>query len=152
MPAWTSNRLKRLVHRPKHYLIDAALIATALGLDEQGVLDDGDLLGRVLDTFVAAQLRAELEISATRPRLHHLRTEQGRHEIDLIAELAGPRVVGIEVKASAAPTARRDAKHLRWLRDELGERFLAGVVLHTGSRVYELDEKIVAAPIAVLWG
>lgn len=152
VPAWTSNRLKRLVHRPKHYLIDAALISTALGLDEQGVLDDGDLLGRVLDTFVAAQLRAELQISATRPRLHHLRTEQGRHEIDLIAELPGRGVVGIEVKASAAPTARRDAKHLRWLREELGERFLAGVVLHTGPRVYELDEKIVAAPIAVLWG
>jgi predicted AAA+ superfamily ATPase len=152
VPAWTSNRLKRLVHRPKHYLIDAALIATALSLDEQGVLDDGDLLGRVLDTFVAAQLRAELAISAMRPRLHHLRTEQGRHEIDLIAELPGRGVVGIEVKASAAPTARRDAKHLRWLREELGERFLAGVVLHTGSRVYELDEKIIAAPIAVFWG
>ena len=152
MPAWTSNRLKRLVHRPKRYLIDAALIATALGLDEQGVMNDGDLLGRVLDTFVAAQLRPELAISATRPRLHHLRTEQGRHEIDLIAELAGGRVIGIEIKASAAPTAREDAKHLRWLRDELGERFLAGVVLHTGPRAYELGEKIIAAPIAVLWG
>ncbi len=152
VPAWTSNRLKRLVHRPKHYLIDAALIATALGLNEQGVLDEGDLLGRILDTFVAAQLRPELQISATRARLHHLRTEQGRHEIDLIAELPGRGVVGIEVKASAAPTARRDAKHLSWLREELGERFLAGVVLHTGPHMYELDEKIIAAPIAVLWG
>ena len=152
VPAWTSNRLKRLVRRPKRYLIDAALIATALRLDEQGVIGDGDLLGRVLDTFVAAQLRPELQISATRPRLHHLRTEQGRHEIDLIAELAGGRVIGIEVKASAAPTARADAKHLRWLREELGERFLAGVVLHTGPRTYELDEKIIAAPIAALWG
>lgn len=149
--AWTSNRLKRLVHRPKRYLIDAALIATALRLDEQGVINDGDLLGRVLDTFVAAQLRPELAISATRPRLHHLRTEQGRHEIDLIAELAGQRVIGIEVKASSAPTLK-DAKHLRWLHDELGERFLAGIVLHTGPRAYELDKKITAAPIAVLWG
>ena len=152
VPAWTSNRLKRLVHRPKRYLIDAALIATALRLDEQGVMDDGDLLGRVLDTFVAAQLRPELAVSTTRPRLHHLRTEQGRHEVNLIAELAGGRIVGIEVKASAAPSAREDAKHLCWLRDELGERFLAGVVLHTGPHVYELDEKIIAAPIAVLWG
>jgi hypothetical protein len=151
VPAWASNRLKRLVHQPKRYLIDAALIATALRLDEQGVMNDGDLLGRILDTFVAAQLRPELATSRTRPRLHHLRTEQGRHEIDLIAELAGQRVVGIEVKASAAPT-RDDAKHLRWLHDELGERFLAGIVLHTGPRAYELDEKITAAPIAVLWG
>jgi hypothetical protein len=125
-------------------------LACAAGV--QGVIGDGDLLGRILDTFVAAQLRPELASAATRPRLHHLRTEQGRHEIDLIAELAGQRVVGIEVKASAAPTAREDAKHLRWLREELGERFLAGIVLHTGPRVYELEEKIIAAPIAVLWG
>lgn len=60
------------------------------------------------------------------------------------------RVVGIEVKASSAPT-REDAKHLRWLHDELGERFLAGIVLHTGPRTYKLDENI-AAPIAVQWG
>ena len=109
------------------------------------------MLGRVLATFVAAQLRPELAISASRPQLHHLRTEQGRHEVDLVAELAGGRLVGIEVKAAASPTAA-DAKHLTWLRDELGERFAAGVVLHTGPRLYELGERIVAAPICALWG
>ena len=152
VPAWSSNRLKRLVRRPKRYLIDAALVATTLGLDEQGVIADGDMLGRVLDTFVAAQLRPELAILSSRPRLFHLRTEEGRHEIDLIAELAGRRVVGIEVKAGAAPSAREDARHLAWLAEQLGERFLAGVVLHTGPHVYRLAERIIAAPIAVLWG
>lgn len=44
-----------------------------------------------------------------------------------------------------------DARHLAWLRDEIGDRFLAGVVLHTGPRVYTLGERIVAAPIASLW-
>ena len=151
VPAWTSNRLKRLIHQRKRYLIDSAMITAALRLDEQGIIGDGDLLGRVLDTFVAAQLRPELAVSSTRPRLYHLRTEQGRHEIDLVAELAGGRLVGIEVKAAAAPTPH-DAKHLRWLRDELGERYVAGVVLHTGPRLYELDDKIIAAPIAALWG
>ena len=32
-----------------------------------------------------------------------------------------------------------------------GARFLAGVVLHTGPRVYELEERILAAPICTLW-
>jgi predicted AAA+ superfamily ATPase len=152
VPAWRSNRLKRLVHRPKRYLVDAALVATSLRLDERGILRDGGLLGCLLDTFVVAQLRPELAIAKGRPRLHHLRTEQGRHEVDLVVEFGGGRVVGIEVKATAAPTAHEDAKHLRWLRKELGERFLAGLVLHTGPRVYELDDRILAAPIAVLWG
>jgi hypothetical protein len=151
IPAWTSNRLKRLVRQPKRYVIDPALIASALRVDEQGVVRDGDLLGRILDTFVAAQLRPELAVSATRPRLHHVRTEQGRREIDLVAELAGERLIAIEIKADAAPT-REHGKHLLWLRNELGGRFVAGVVFHTGPRVYELDDKIVAAPISTLWG
>jgi hypothetical protein len=152
VPAWTSNRLKRLVHRPKRYVIDPALIVTSLRMDERGVIRDGDLLGRILDTFVAAQLRPEAPASASRPRLYHLRTEQGRQEIDLMAELAGERVIGMEIKAGASPSARDEGRHLVWLRDELGDRFVVGVVFHTGPRVYELDEKIIAAPISVLWG
>jgi hypothetical protein len=102
--------------------------------------------------LITTALRLGFELrdaSATAPPAH---TEQGRHEIDLIAELAGQGVVGIEIKASAAPTTREDAEHLRWLREELGERFLAGLVLRTGPRMYELDKKIIAAPIAVIWG
>jgi hypothetical protein len=152
IPAWTSNRLKRLVRQPKRHVIDPALIATALRIGVESVIREGDLLGRIIDSFVAAQLRPEVPIAATRPRLHHLRTEQGRHEIDLLAELGGQRVIAIETKAGTAPTARDDGRHLSWLRDELGSRFIAGIVFHTGPRLYELDDKIIAAPISVLWG
>jgi predicted AAA+ superfamily ATPase len=150
VPAWSSNRLKRLARRPKRYLIDAALIAAALRIDARSAMRDGNLLGRIIDTFVVAQLRPELGASSTRPRLHHLRAAQGRHEIDLVAELAGGGLIAIEVKAGAAPD-RADGRHLAWLRDEIGDRFQAGVVLHTGPRAYRLDERIVAAPIAALW-
>lgn len=149
--AWTSNRLKRLVRSPKRYLVDPSLVAGTLRLNENAVLRDGDVLGRLLDTFVAAQLRAELPVSAARVRIYHLRQEQGRHEIDILAEVDAHGVVALEVKADAAPGAEA-AKHLRWLRHRLGERFLAGVVLHTGPRMWQLDERILAAPISTLWG
>jgi predicted AAA+ superfamily ATPase len=151
MPAWTSNRLKRVVQTRKRYVIDAALIGAALRLNTPAVLGDGDMLGRILDTFVVAQLRAETVVAESEPRLYHLRTEAGRHEVDVIAELGGERVIGIEIKATAAPTAG-DAKHLRWLQAELGRRLVVGVVLHTGPRLYELPEGIIAAPISTLWG
>lgn len=150
LPSWTSNRLKRLVLSPKRYLADTALLVGALRVNAEAVLRDGDLLGRLLDTFVAAQLRVELTVAQTRPRLYHVRQEQGRHEIDLLGEFDGRQVIGIEVKASAAP-GRDDAVHLAWLRDRLGSRFTGGVVLHTGPRSYPLDERIVAAPICTLW-
>lgn len=150
VPAWASNRLKRLVRLPKRYVTDPALIGAALRIDAKGVLRDGNILGRLLDTFVAAQLRAELHSSITRPRIYHLRQEAGRHEVDLLAESAGHGIVAVEVKASAAPT-KRDARHLLWLRETLGDRFVAGAVLHTGPAAFELAEGIVALPICTLW-
>jgi len=53
----------------------------------------------------------------------------------------------------AASFLRRDtAKHLAWLRDELGDRLLRGILLHTGPGMYPLDERIMAVPICAIWG
>lgn len=150
LPAWTSNRLKRLIRAPKRYLVEPSLLGGVLRVDVAAIMRDADLLGRLIDTFVLAQLRAELSITATRPRLYHLRTEHGRQEIDIVAELAGTRVVGLEVKATSNPT-RHDARHLLWLREQLGERFAGGVVLHTGPRIFSFDDSITAIPIASIW-
>ncbi len=151
VPAWRTNRLRRLVAQPKRYVVDPALLAAVSGLSRDDVLRDGDLIGRVLDTFVAAQIRAAPPLLPGRSRMYHLRTQGGAHEVDLIVEIPGKGIVGIEVKATAAPS-RRDARHLLWLRDEIGDDFISGVVLHTGPNVFELDHSIVAAPIAALWG
>lgn len=150
IPAWTSNRLKRLVLMPKRYLVDPALGAGVLRLDANGVLRDAGLLGRILDTFVMAQIRSEIAVAETRPRLYHLRDHHGRHEIDVLAELAGGDVVAIEVKAGIA-VGHEDVRHLRWLASRLEDRFRGGVVLYTGRRTYELGERTFAAPISTLW-
>ncbi|MGH3721793.1 MAG: ATP-binding protein [Pseudonocardiaceae bacterium] len=150
VPAWSTNRLKRLVRSSKRYVVDPGLVAGALQLTVDAVLRDGDLFGRLLDTFVFGQLRAELQLGFPQPRLYHLRDRNGEHEIDLIAELDAHRLVAIEVKATAAPRID-SARHLIWLRDQLGERFVAGVVLHTGPRIFLLDDRIIAAPVAAIW-
>ncbi|MGH3977694.1 MAG: ATP-binding protein [Pseudonocardiaceae bacterium] len=150
LPAWASNRLKRLTRTPKRYIADPGLVGAALRADVNGLLRDGNLFGRMLDTFVVAQLRAEMAVCSTRPRLYHLRQQDGRHEIDILVEYGAHQVVGIEVKAGAV--SDEDARHLRWLRDEIGDRFVAGLVLHTGPYRYPLSDRIVAAPICALWG
>lgn len=150
VPAWHSNRLSRLIKMPKRYLTDTSLIGAIAGVDAESVLRDGDILGRLLDNFVLTQLRAEIDTLESLPRIYHLRDKAGRHEVDLVIEFGGAQVVAIEVKATAAPR-KDDARHLAWLRDELGDRFVAGVVLHTGPRAFALGEKLVAAPISTLW-
>lgn len=150
VPAWTSNRLKRLVLAPKRYLVDSGLFAGVLGLTVDDVVTDGDLLGRVLDTFVAAQLRPELALAVPERRLSHLRLPQGRHEIDLVIELGPRRVMAIEIKATSSP-APDDARHLRWLRSEMGDSLSAAILLHTGPAPIEFEGGILALPIATMW-
>lgn len=150
LPAWTSNRLRRLSLGTKRYLVDPALITSVLRLDDRAVLLDANLLGRLLDTFVVAQLRSELAVSQTRPRLYHLREEHGRYEVDIVAEVGGQAVICFEVKADAAPD-RDAARHLIWMRDRLGDRFVRGVVFHTGPSAFELADRISALPICTLW-
>jgi hypothetical protein len=51
-----------------------------------------------------------------------------------VAELGAQRIIRIEVKAGAPTPA--DGRHLAWLHDEYGDRFLAGIILHTVPFTY----------------
>ena len=150
LPAWSTNRLKRLSRTPKRYVVDSGLLAGILRVGIDDVMASGSLIGSMVDTFVVAQLRAEAAVAKTRYRLSHLREQDGRREVDVIAELGGGRIAGIEVKA-AASVGRSDARHLEWLRDAMSDRFAGGVVLHTGRDTFDLADQIVAAPISTLW-
>ena len=103
----------------KRYVVDPALAAAATRMTPDAVLRDVDMLGRIFDTFGLAQLRPEAALMFPKPQIRHLRTRAGRQEVDLVIELSAGRVVGLEFKAGAAPNAR-DARHLRWLADEIG--------------------------------
>ena len=150
LPAWSSNRMARLVQLPKRHLVDVSLLQTLVGVDARRARRDIDLLGRVLDSFVVAQLRPEVAVATNRHRLFHLRSANGRLEVDLLAELDDGRLIAIEVKADRAPDAHA-ARHLATFRDLLPDRFAGGVVLHAGPNRYRISDRIVAAPISALW-
>ena len=150
LPAWTSNRLKRLSLAPKRFLVDPSLLASVTGATDRSAMRDGNLLGRLLETLAVAQLRAQATVSSHRCRLYHLRQHHGRHEIDVVAELDARRLVAFEIKATAAPTVD-DARHLAWLRDHTGDQLLAGIVLHTGPAAFPLGDRLWALPISSLW-
>lgn len=151
VPAWRSNRLRRLTSVPKRYVCDSGLAAWLARIDFDAARRDSDARGRLLDTYVAAQLRTEAESARVPVHLHHLRSQRGEHEIDVIAEF-GFRVAAFEIKSASAPTAK-DARHLIWLRDSLPpDQFAGGVILHTGRHRRWIDRDIEAVPIAALWG
>ena len=151
VPAYSSNRLSQLNRTPKRYVTEPGLVGAILRVDARTVIRDARLVGSLIDSFVAAQLRTELVIAGSSAAMAHLRQADGRHEIDLVLEGPAGRIVGIEIKAASAPTPAM-AKHLCWLRDELGDQFACGVLFHTGPRPFQLSERVWALPIAALWG
>ena len=151
VPAWTTNRLARVTRTSKRYLVDPALLGPLAGMNARSALRDVDQLGRLIDTFVVSQLRAEIAVAEPEITMYHLRQEHGRHEIDVVLEAADGRVVACEIKATAAPVPDM-ARHLIWLREQLGDDFIAGLLLHTGPRPFRIQERIYALPISSLWG
>lgn len=149
IPAWSTNRLTTLTSQSKLVISDPGLACAIMGVDVAELMTDGVLLGQMLETFVASQIGPELAFGTDGYRMCHLRTQGGRQEVDFVLA-KGRAVVGLEVKASAAPTTA-DARHLRWLAQHLGPNFRCGAVLHTGSGTYRLDDRIVALPIRAIW-
>ena len=95
MPAWSSNRLKRLARSPKRYVADTGLWGAAIRAGLGLVMSDGDLLGRLIDTFVANQLRAEAATDPARPQLYHLRDRDGRHMDQAVPPMRAVRAASV---------------------------------------------------------
>ena len=68
----------------------------------------------------------------------------------MVLEKADGRVAGLEVKASAT-VGTSDFSALQQLRDQLGAKFIAGVVLYTGDQWVPFGDKLWLAPLSALW-
>jgi predicted AAA+ superfamily ATPase len=140
-----------LTSQPKRHIVDTALAAAAARVGTDEILRDGGLLGSLLESFVVSQLQPESSLRQPKTRLYHLRSQGGTTEVDIVVDLGGGKIIGIEVKAAGA-VQQRDARHLKTLRTALGDDFVRGVVLHSGTHAYELDDRIWAVPISSFWG
>lgn len=147
--AYSGNDLKRVVSTPKLHFLDSGLLAGLLGLDAGRLRLDRQPLGPVLEAFVFAELTKLAGWSDVRPAIYHYR-DKDQVEVDFVLEDARRGVVGIEVNA-AATVRDSDFKGLRRLQAHLGDRFRLGLVLYDGDRPLPFGERLVAAPLSVLW-
>lgn len=149
LPAWHSNRLKRLVKAPKLHIGDTGLAMAVLGLDADGLRADRSLFGQLLESFVFHELRRQASGRADGVRFHHYRDRDG-YEVDIVLERDGRHIAGIEVKATA--TVREgDFAGLRRLARAASERFTVGVILYDGEARIPFGERLYAVPIRELW-
>lgn len=151
IPGWSNNVANRAVATPKVALTDTGLAAHLAGVDMDGLerAVSSTLTGGLVEGFVVGELAKQRAWSAKSTRMFHYRDDRN-HEVDIVLEDRRRDVVGIEVKTSSSPRSG-DFKGLQYLRDRLRERFVAGIVLHTGARSLPFGDRLWALPIATLW-
>lgn len=150
LPAWHSNRSKRLVKTQKLHFVDTGLAATLGDLVTAQWDIERHRFGHLLESFVLQQLIAMAGCVSRPPRFFHYR-DRDQTEVDIVLEFSN-RIWGIEVKASSR-VGRDDAKGLLKLAALAGDRFQAGIVMYDGTATLPLfsQEKILAVPISKLW-
>ena len=148
VPAWRPSLGSREIQSPKVFVTDSGLLAHLLGADSTRAAEDGQLTGRLFESFVAMEVARHLPWAATSARLHHYRDRD--EEVDVVLESRSGAVACIECKASAT-VGRSDHRAMGRLRDALGERFVAGFVVYTGADTIPLGDRIWAVPVSALW-
>jgi predicted AAA+ superfamily ATPase len=148
---FSTNLGSRQVKTPKLLLTDTGMAAALLGVDvsRYSAPDQGFVAGMLFETFVLMEFVKQATWSATPVELFFYR-DTDKREVDLVIESASGDVVGVEVKAAASATTS-DARGLRLLRDKLGTRFKAGIVVYSGAHTLPIGEQIWAVPVSGLW-
>jgi hypothetical protein len=149
LPAWSANLGRRLVKAPKLHLVDTGLASHLLGADAARLRQDPMLLGHLLESYVASELRKQLSWAEPRTSLFHFRTSAGL-EVDLLLERPDGAIAALEVKTSAT-IGPGDFAGLEGLRTLAGKRFRAGAVLYTGDQILPFGKNLWALPIEALW-
>jgi uncharacterized protein len=149
IPAWSRNVSARAIGTPKLAFVDSGIAANLLGADTRSLLRPGGQFGPLLEGFVLMELARQLTWSRQRAELFHYRTKD-KVEVDAVLENRQGKVVGIEVKASST-VGPGDFRGLRHLADRIGDDFVTGIVLYTGTQTLSFGPRMRAMPVGTLW-
>jgi predicted AAA+ superfamily ATPase len=144
LPAYAVNRTKRLIKAPRPYWFDPGLASFLSGHHDIESLRGSREAGASFEALVLLHLSALARLLTPAGRLHYWRTVGGS-EVDFVLE-HGRDLLAFEVKL-AASVGYSDTAGLRAFMDEYPE-CVAGIVVHAGSDVRVLGERIVSLP----WG
>ena len=141
--------MSRLIKTPKLHLADTGIAAALLGLDTESLLKDRAVLGHLLETFLYQELRRQASWHEEAVKFYHFR-DKDAVEVDMILDVGGRKLAGVEVKSSATVT-NADFRGLRKLQSGVADRFVAGVVLYDGETTVSFGERLFAVPIRRVW-
>ena len=159
VPAWMPtgpDAPGRLTSSPRLYLADPALAAAACQITSRHLLRgqtapvqpvEGTWLAALFSSLVTMSVRTYAEAHGW--NVSHLRTKRGTHDIPLIIELDGSRVLAGAITTSPDPSDR-DTADLTWLADTMPRKVAGTFVITTGPAAYRRDDGVAIIPLALL--
>ncbi len=147
--SWHVNLGQRQVKAPKLYIADPGLLAGLIGGNRDRIREDDGLAGSLFETFVATELERQASWFSEALSFWHYRDRD--REVDVVVERPSGEILGIEVKAGATVRAS-DFRGLVHMRERVGTRLVAGVVLYAGEQTLPFGEGMWALPLSALWG
>ena len=153
IPAWKNTLSSRATSSPKLHVVDSGIAARLLHLSPEKLAhrDPASLtqFGHLLETFVLGELQRHASWIDGLSTVSHWRTRDN-HEVDVVIERDDGRVIAFEVKTGTNIPSKELGPMVK-LRDELGDRFIAGAVLYTGGLSYTPQDRIHVLPVDRLW-
>jgi predicted AAA+ superfamily ATPase len=135
LPAYATNRTKRMIKAPKLYWNDTGVAMHLTGQTEP--------TGAHLENLVLNDLLAWRDARLARAELTYWRTTAGA-EVDLVIE-TGDQLLPIEIKATERPRLA-DAEHLMTFRADYAAQTRAGLLLHGGTETEWLAAGVLSVP------
>lgn len=153
LPAWGTTLGARITRHPKVHLVDSGVMAWLLNLTPQKITQATPAAlteyGHLLETFAVGEILKQASWFDAPVTAGHFRTEAG-DEVDLVLERDDGQVIAIEVKAGSRISGE-DFRGLRQLKERLGLRLEAAIILYTGEHAYTHEDWITILPLDRLW-
>jgi predicted AAA+ superfamily ATPase len=153
LPAWGTTLGSRVARQPKVHVVDAGVMAWLLGLTPDKIAQGDPAVlteyGHVVESFAVGEILKQVSWWDAPVTVGHFRTATAE-EVDLVLERDDGAVIAFEVKAGTRVHGE-DLRGIRTLRNRLGPRLAAAVILYTGSFAYTHDDGTLVLPLDMLW-
>jgi uncharacterized protein len=151
-PAYSNNRLKRVVKKPKIHFIDTGLASYLLNVDIKGsMLGNNEYLGNLVENFVYTELIKHQSYSNTDIEIFHYRDLTNK-EVDFVLESSSGDVVALEIK-SGSTIKKEHFNGLVALAKTMKNKNFKGILLYGGDDIFPYtieDFKFWIIPLKIL--
>jgi len=153
IPSWSKpNKLnKRFIKQKKLYFTDTCLLCHILQRNIEDIYkNDKTTMGHIFENFIATEIMKAAKSAGTFSVSHFNPVQYQGKEVDFVIESPDGKIVAIEVKLDGTIN-EKDWANMNAMRETVGNRFLKGIIIYTGTDLLPVGRNIWAVPVNYLW-